>query len=139
MFEIPSPTTDPAPTSAFGLKPFPCNHGSRPEYEVSMCPLNIRLGPPPEPSQSPTTFGRSSSTCCHCTCSPMRSSSSRTRTPIACSSPVGLGIETRSTARETSLSSSTCAVGSGAEMWQHLLREELDLLVAPVAPELEHP
>src|SRR5207302_2996138 len=103
-----------------------------------MCPLNIRLDPPPEPSHSPTTFGRSSSTCCHCTWRPIRSSSSRMRSPISCSSPVGLEIETRSTARETSRPSSTNELGSGAEMGQHLPPEELDLLVAAVAPELQH-
>ena len=27
----------------------PCSHGSRPEYEVSRCPLNISVGPPPAP------------------------------------------------------------------------------------------
>src|SRR5919197_3854128 len=129
----------PSRTNPSGWKPgIPASHGSRPEYEVSMCPLNIREGPPPEPSQSPTTLGRPSSTCCHCTCRPIRSSSSRIRSPIACSSPVGLGIETRSTARETSRLSSTCAATSVAEMRQHLLPEELDLLVPAVAPELEH-
>src|SRR5207302_7807853 len=89
--------------------------------------------PPPAPSQRPTTFGRPSSTSCHCTCSPMSSSSSRTRSPIACSPPVGLEIETRSTARPTSRSASI-----STEMRQHLAPEQLDLLVAAVAPELEH-
>src|SRR5437764_8351415 len=98
-----------------------------------MCPLNINDLPPPAPSQRPTTFGRPASTSCHCTCSPMSSSSARTRSPIACSSPVGLGTETRSSARRTSRSAST-----STEMRQHLFPEELDLLVAPVAPELEH-
>src|SRR5919204_3016356 len=129
----------PSRTKPCGWKPgIPASHGSRPEYEVSMCPLNISDGPPPEPSQTPTTFGRPSSTCCHCTCKPIRSSSSRIRSPIACSSPVGLGIETRSTASETRRPSSTCAATSGAEMRQHLPPEELDLLVAAVAPELQH-
>src|SRR6266480_3435177 len=98
-----------------------------------MCPLNISDLPPPAPSQRPTTLGRPSSTSCHWTCSPMSSSSSRTRSPIACSSPVGLGTETRSTARRTSRSAST-----STEMGQHLLPEELDLLVPAFAPELEH-
>src|SRR5881392_1610552 len=111
----------------------PASHGSRPEYDVSMCPLNISDLPPPAPSQSPTTLGRPSSTSCHCTCRPMSSSSSRTRSPIACSSPVGLGTETRSTASCTSRSAST-----STEMRQHLAPEQLDLLVPAVAPELEH-
>src|ERR671927_1209549 len=129
----------PSRTNPPGWKPgIPASHGSRPEYDVSMCPLNMSDGPPPVPSQSPTTFGRPSSTCCHCTWSPIRSNSSRTRSPIACSSPVGLEIETRSTASETRRPSSTCAATSGAEMRQHLFPEEPDLLVPPVAPELEH-
>src|SRR5207342_3016886 len=73
------------------------------------------------------------STSCHWTWSPIPASSSRTRSPIACSSPVGLGIDTRSTARSTSRSASI-----STEMRQHLLAEELDLLVPAVAPELEH-
>src|SRR2546421_3050145 len=98
-----------------------------------MWPLNMSDFPPPAPSQTPTTFGRPSSTSCHCTWSPMSASSSRTRSPIACSSPVGLGTETRSTASRTSRSALT-----STEMRQHLPAEELDLLVPPVAPELEH-
>src|SRR3954452_6232625 len=98
-----------------------------------MCPLNISGLPPPVPSQRPTTFGRPASTSCHCTCSPMSSNSARTRSPIACSSPVGLGTETRSTASWTRRSAST-----STEMRQHLLPEQLDLLPAPIGPELEH-
>src|SRR5919198_1666792 len=111
----------------------PASHGSRPEYDVSMCPLNITDLPPPAPSQSPTTLGRPSSTSCHCTCSPIPSSSARTRSPIACSSPVGLGIETRSTASSTRRSAFT-----SKEMRQHLPAEQLDLLVPALAPELQH-
>src|SRR5881628_3842874 len=111
----------------------PASHGSRPEYDVSMWPLNMSDFPPPVPSSRPMTFGRPSSTSCHCTWSPMSASSSRTRSPIACSSPVGLGTDTRSTASATSRSASI-----STEMWQHLLAEQLDLLVPPVAPELEH-
>src|SRR6266487_3597129 len=111
----------------------PASHGSRPEYDVSMWPLNMSDLPPPAPSQTPTTFGRPSSTSCHCTWSPMSASSSRTRSPTACSSPVGLGTDTRSTASATSRSASI-----STEMWQHLRAEQLDLLVAPFAPELEH-
>src|SRR5690242_21932245 len=98
-----------------------------------MWPLNISDLPPPAPSHSPTTLGRPASTSCHCTCRPMSSSSSRTPSPIACSSPVGLGTETRSPASWTSRSEST-----STEMRQHRFPEELDLLVPPVAPELEH-
>src|SRR5712691_5558303 len=124
----------PSWTNPSGWKPrMPASHGSRPEYDVSMCPLNISDFPPPAPSQRPTTFGRPSSTSCHCTCRPMSVSSSRTRSPIACSSPVGLEIETRSTARRTSRSASI-----STEMRQHLLPEQLDLLVTAIAPELEH-
>ena len=51
------------------------SHGSSPEYDVSRCPLNISVGPPPSPGQVPTTFARPSSTCCHITWSPSSSSS----------------------------------------------------------------
>src|SRR6266550_5065833 len=134
MFEIPRPYTRPSCTNPSGWKPrTPASHGSRPEYDVSMCPLNMSDLPPPAPSQTPTTFGRPASTSCHCTCSPMSSSSFWTRSPISCSSPVGLAIETRSTARRTRRSASI-----STEMRQHLLPEQLDLLVPPIAPELEH-
>src|SRR5512132_921509 len=93
----------------------------------------MRDFPPPAPSKMPRTLGRPSSTSCHWTCRPISVSSSRTRSPIACSSPVGLEIETRSTARRTSRSASI-----STEMRQHLFPEQLDLLVAPVAPELQH-
>src|SRR5881392_781314 len=111
----------------------PASQGSWPEYDVSMWPLNISDLPPPVPSSRPITFGRPASTSCHCTRSPMSASSSRTRSPIACSSPVGLGTDTRSTARATSRSASI-----STEMRQHLASEQLDLLVPSVAPEFEH-
>src|SRR5919204_5687672 len=134
MFEIPSPYTRPSRTNPCGWKPrMPASHGSRPEYEVSICPLNISDLPPPVPSPTPTTLGRPSSTSCHCTCNPMPSSSARIRSPIACSSPVGLGMETRSTASSTRRSAFT-----STEMRQHLPPEQLDLLVAALAPQLEH-
>src|SRR5256714_313295 len=98
-----------------------------------MWPLNMSDLPPPAPSQTPTTFGRPSSTSCHCTWSPMSVSSSRTRSPIACSSPVGLGTDTRSTASATSRSASI-----STEMRQHLASEQLDLLVSVLTPALEH-
>src|SRR5581483_6264079 len=51
MFEIPSPYSRPSSTNGSGWKPGTCaSHGSRPEYEVSMWPLSIRVGPPPVPS-----------------------------------------------------------------------------------------
>ena len=56
-----------------------------------MWPLNIRLGPPPEPSRMPSTLARPSSTCCHCTCRPISRNVSRMSSAIACSSPVKLG------------------------------------------------
>src|SRR5437870_2699781 len=111
----------------------PASHGSRPEYDVSMWPLHMSDFPPPVPSSRPMMFGRPSSTSCHCTWSPMSASSSRTRSPIACSFPVGLGTDTRSTASATSRSASI-----SAEMRQHLASEQLDLLVAPLSPKLEH-
>ena len=50
MFEIPRPYSRPSSTNALGWKPGTCaSQGSRPEYDVSMCPLNMRLGPPPAP------------------------------------------------------------------------------------------
>ena len=59
-------------TNASGWKPrTPASHGSRPEYDVSMWPLNMRLCPPPAPGHVPSTLARPSSTCCHCTCRPM--------------------------------------------------------------------
>jgi hypothetical protein len=71
MFEIPSPYKRPSRTNAFGWKPGTSfSHGSRPEYDVSMCPLNISVFPPPTPRQVPSAFARPSSTCCHCTCRP---------------------------------------------------------------------
>ena len=44
-------------TNACGWKPGTSfSHGSRPEYEVSMCPLNISDLPPPVPRQVPSAF-----------------------------------------------------------------------------------
>ena len=48
----------PSWTKPCGWKPrMPRSHGSRPEYDVSMWPLNISDGPPPAPSQIPRTLG----------------------------------------------------------------------------------
>src|SRR6188508_1593675 len=137
MFEIPSPYSRPSSTNALGWKPGTCaSHGSRPEYEVSMCPLNMRLGPPPEPARVPRTFARPSSTCCHCTCSPRPRNVSRTSSAIASSEPVKLGVpiarEAHSTRRSRSMRISV------TDVWKHLVAEEPDLVVPTVAPELEH-
>src|SRR4026207_1787912 len=54
MLEIPSPYSRPSSTNAFGWKPGTClSHGSRPEYEGSMWPVNMRLGAPPAPARAP--------------------------------------------------------------------------------------
>ncbi len=47
MFEIPRPNRYSPSTRASGRKPRPASQGSRPEYDVSMCPLNISVLPPP--------------------------------------------------------------------------------------------
>ena len=61
----------PSRSNPCGWKPgMPASQGSRPEYDVSMCPLNISVGPPPVPARVASTFARPSSTCCHCTASP---------------------------------------------------------------------
>src|ERR1051326_1818885 len=91
MFEIPSPYRRPSRSNAEGWKPgTDRSHGSRPEYDVSMWPLNMRLFPPPAPARVPRTFARPSSTCCHCTCRPIESSVCAISSAIACSSPVKL-------------------------------------------------
>ena len=105
MFEIPRPYRRPSSTNALGWKPGTCaSHGSRPEYDVSMCPLNMRLGPPPAPARVPSTFARPSSTCCHCTCSPMSRNVSRMSSAIASSEPVKLGMPIARDAQSTSRS-----------------------------------
>src|SRR5919106_6800015 len=137
MFEIPSPYNRPSSTNAFGWNPGTCaSHASRPEYEVSRCPLNMRLGPPPTPGRVPSTFARSSSTCSHCTWRPMSASVCATSSAIACSEPVKLGVPMAVLAHSTSRSRSM--VSSPTEMRQDLLAEEADLLMTAVAPELEH-
>ena len=107
MFEIPSPYSRPSSTNALGWNPGTCaSHASRPEYEVSMCPLNMRLGPPPAPGRVPSTFARSSSTCCHCTCRPMSANVCAISSAIACSEPVKLGAPIARDAHSTSRSRS---------------------------------
>src|SRR5918992_1609045 len=137
MFEIPSPYRRPSSTNALGWKPGTCvSHASRPEYDVSTCPLNMRLGPPPAPGRVPSTFARSSSTCCHWTCSPMSAKVCATSSARACSEPVKLGVPIAALAHSTSRSRSIAI--SVTEVRKHLLAEEADLLVTAVAPQLEH-
>src|SRR5688500_10190324 len=137
MFEIPSPNRCPSSTNGVGWKPAtPRSHGSRPEYDVSMCPFSISVGPPPVPLHVPSTFARPSSTCCHCTVRPSCSSSWRISAAIASSLPVKLGVAIIRLAVSTSRSRST--LSSVTEVRQHLLAEEADLVVPLVAPELEH-
>src|SRR5215471_16319274 len=101
-----------------------------------MCPLSIRLGPPPVPSRIPSTFARPSSTCCHCTRSPRSPNVSAMSSAIACSEPVKLGVAIALLAHSTSRSRSTAS--SVTDVRQHFLAEESDLLVPRLAPELEH-
>src|SRR5680860_613879 len=137
MFEIPSPYSLPSSTNALGWNPGTCaSHASRPEYEVSMCPLNMRLGPPPAPGRVPRTFARPSSTCCHCTWRPMSANVCATSSAIACSEPVKLGVPIARLAQSTSRSRSMCT--SATEVREHLVAEEADLLMPLLAPELEH-
>src|SRR5215510_8972857 len=127
----------PSRSNPSGWKPGTCaSHGSSPEYEVSMCPLNMRVGPPPTPARVPRTFARPSSTCCHCTCSLMLRNVSRSSSAIASSDPVKLGVPIARDAQSTRRSRSMRI--SATDVWKHLLAEEPDLVVAAVAPELEH-
>ena len=91
----------------------PCSHGSRPEYEVSRWPLNISDGALPEPAHVPSTLARPSSTCCHCTCSPIPSRTSRTASAQACSEPVNDGMETSRIASSTRRSRSIIGNAGG--------------------------
>src|SRR5215472_4408355 len=93
---------------AFGLYPIPVKNSSRPVFEVSMWPLNIRLLPLPVPSQIPSTFARPSSTSCQVTASPAASSAPRMKRPISSSSPVALGMLTASEHMAMSSSSRIC-------------------------------
>ena len=56
-----------------------------------MWPLNISVGPPPEPPRSPSTFARPSSTSCHCACRPSARSWSRMSSPSPPRSRWGTG------------------------------------------------
>src|SRR5712672_3406436 len=95
--------------TALGLYPSPVRKVSRPVFEVSIWPLNIRLFPLPVPSQSPTTFARPSSTSCQDTARPISSSVLRMYRPISNSSPVALGMFTTSHDIATISSSRICA------------------------------
>ena len=110
----------------------PWSHGSRPEYDVSRCPLNISVGPPPVPAHVPSTFARPSSTSCHCTWRPRDASSSRISSAAACSDPVNDGVDTSRIASSTSRRSSI--IGPAAAR----ARRRLELAVPVLAPELEH-
>src|SRR5882724_3852947 len=70
----------------------PVRKSSRPVFEVSMWPLNIRFFPPPQPVQRPITLARPSSTSCHVTVSPSCCSTHCMYCAISSSSPVGLGM-----------------------------------------------
>src|SRR6476646_10048707 len=101
-----------------------------------MCPLNMRLAPPPAPLSVPRTFARPSSTCCHCTCRPIPRNVSRMSSAIASSEPVKLGMPIACEAQSTSRSRSMKI--SATDVRKHLLAEEPDLVVAAVSPELVH-
>src|SRR5436190_6740201 len=158
MFEIPSPYRRPSLTNGSGWKPgTPCSHGSRPEYEVSMWPLNIRVLPRPVPGHVPRTFARPSSTWCHWVCRPILPKLSSIRRPIASSSPVKLGVAIIRLACSTRRSRSMLiapapapakpapplfvslrqAYGS-SNLRQDALGEELQLPEPVLAPQLEH-
>src|SRR5687768_5471371 len=114
----------------------PASQASLPEYDVSMWPLNISVGPPPLPARVARTFARPSSTCCHCTARPSSSHWPAIHAAIASSEPVRLGIATAASASATSRSRSIRI--SVTNMRQHALAEEPDLLMPVVAPELQH-
>src|SRR6476469_8699145 len=138
MFEMPSPYRRPSSTNALGWKPGTVrSHGSRPEYEVSMWPLNMSDGPPPEPTHVPSAFARLSSTCWRCTCSPMPSKIASISSAIRSSSPVKLCTFTSWLAVSTRRSRSIFMARS-PDVRQNLLAEEPDLLVAIGVPQLQH-
>src|SRR5882762_1985830 len=87
----------------------PARNSSRPVFDVSMWPLNIRFFPPPEPSHRPTTLARPSSTSCQVTVKPNCRNALSMYSAICSSSPVGLGILMTSQAIATISSSRTAA------------------------------
>ena len=104
-----------------------------------MCPLNIRLGPPPVARP-----GAEHVRAAVLDLLPLHLQAHRRRTcraissAIACSSPVKLGVAIACEAHSTSRSSLIGDLGHPRNVRQHLLGEEADLLVAVGAPELEH-
>src|SRR5229473_4053367 len=87
----------------------PVRNSSRPVFEVSIWPLNIKFFPPPEPVHRPTTLARPSSTSCQVTFKPICPSAPRMYSAICSSSPVGLGILITSQAIAMISSSRTAA------------------------------
>ena len=102
-----------------------------------MCPLNISAGPPPAPASVPSTFARPSSTCCHCTCRPSSSNVWATNRAIS-SSLAGEAGDRDRLARPVDEPVAVDRERSSAHVRQDPLAEEPNLLVPPVAPELEH-
>src|SRR6266852_9640121 len=70
----------------------PVRNSSRPVFDVSIWPLNIRFFPPPEPVHRPTTLARPSSTSCQVTFKQSCPSAPRMYSAICSSSPVGLAM-----------------------------------------------
>src|SRR6266436_1434923 len=87
----------------------PVRNSSRPVLDVSMCPLNIRFLPLPEPVHRPTTLARPSSTSCQVTFRPTCPRALRMYSAICNSSPVGLGMLMTSQAIAMISSSRTAA------------------------------
>src|SRR6266853_1313372 len=87
----------------------PARNSSRPVFDVSMWPLNIRFFPPPEPVHRPTTLARPSSTSCQVTFRSVFPRALLMYSAICSSSPVGLGILITSQAIAMISSSRTAA------------------------------
>src|SRR5260370_12462722 len=87
----------------------PVRNSSRPVFDVSIWPLNIRFFPPPEPVHRPTTLARPSSTSCQVTFKRSCPSAPRMYSAICCSSPVGLAMLMTSQAIAMISSSRTAA------------------------------
>ena len=111
MFEIPRPYSRPSSTKALGWNPGTCrSHGSCPEYDVSMCPLNMRLGPPPAPVADPEHVRAPVLDLLPLDLRPMSRNVSRISSAIASSEPVKLGVPIACEAHSTSRSRSTASV-----------------------------
>ena len=112
----------------------PASHGSLPEYDVSMCPLNISVGPPPVPTRVAEHVRAAVLDLLPLDGQPELAALVAPSTPaIASSEPVKLGVETAADA-----SSRRGGRGRSSELRQHPLAEEADLVVPLVAPKLEH-